>query len=207
MLSVILDVLFIIIVYVQINPSERGRVEAPFWSYQLGLREGWMPVDPRTAVGVCGGAGTGFSGTYASWMTGGVGAGTLASTFAWPPATLNPDGVAVGGLPVYTATGVVSTLPVPTYTDTSGRPIVSGNGWFNPSDTALAPTPIAGCTYPDPWDALTAPIPACAVVGGVVPSVTRTSSITATTTSTTADITSSTTTFTSTETSTSTEAR
>ncbi|KAH6871077.1 glycoside hydrolase superfamily [Coprinopsis sp. MPI-PUGE-AT-0042] len=31
-----------------------GRVETPAWSYQLGLKEGWMPTDPRDAAGVCG---------------------------------------------------------------------------------------------------------------------------------------------------------
>ena len=149
-----------------------------------------MPKDPRTALGTCAVTGSSFTGRYESWMTGGVGANTLASTFAWPPATINPDGVAAGGLPVYTATGVISTLPVPTFTDTAGRPVVSGNGWFDSADNVPAPTPIAGCTYPDPWDALTAAIPACGVVGGVVPPVTRRSTIataTSTSTSTTAD--------------------
>lgn len=143
-----------------------------------------MPTDPRRALGTCAVGAPSFTGRYEPWMTGGAGAGTLASTYGWPPATLNPDGVAAGGLPVYTATGAISTLPVPTFTNSAGTPIVSGNGWFDSTDTVPAPTPIAGCTYPNPWDALTAPIPACAVVGGVVPPpvVPRSTSVTATST-------------------------
>ncbi len=47
----------------------------PFWHYRLGLQHGWVPKDPRMAVGVCAGdgvSGDDFSGTYASaYMTGG----------------------------------------------------------------------------------------------------------------------------------------
>ena len=98
-----------------------------------------------------------FNGKYESWMTGGAGSVQVATTYPWPPASIV---LAPAGLPTYTSTGAISTLPVPTYTDSAGKPIVSGNGWFNAADNTPAPTPIAGCTYPDPWDALSAAVPA-----------------------------------------------
>lgn len=100
-------------------------------------------------------------------MTGGSGAGHLETTYAWPPASISGAPGAATALPMYTSTGVISTLPVPTYTDTAGKPIVSGNGWFNAQDTIPAPTPIAGCTYPNAWDAVDAPVPAGCVATDV----------------------------------------
>ena len=101
-------------------------------------------------------------------MTGGAGAGTIAaaqtSQYPYPPGSL--QGTAVAPLPLYTSTGVISTLPIPTYTDLSGKPIGTANGWWNPNDNQLAPTPIVGCTYPDPWNALSAAIPT-GCTGGV----------------------------------------
>ena len=35
------------------NDSVTGTVQAPLWSYKLGLENGWMPKDPREAVGKC----------------------------------------------------------------------------------------------------------------------------------------------------------
>ncbi|KAJ2922815.1 hypothetical protein H1R20_g14280, partial [Candolleomyces eurysporus] len=142
----------------KIGASERGIVEAPLWSYQLGLKNGWMPTDPRTVVGTCasvGGPSTTWDGTFQPYMTGGAGAGlaTGAGGYPWPPTTINGVGAAAIELPAYTATGTIATLPAPTFTGSSGQSISSGNGWFNPDDTALAPTPVAGCTYPDAWNA------------------------------------------------------
>lgn len=129
-----------------------------------------MPLDPRSASGKCGPpSGPVFDGTFNSWMTGGVGAGTIAaaqtSQYPYPPTDL--QGTPVAGLPLYTSTGAVSTLPVPTLTDTSGKAIVSGSGWFNVNDNVPAPTPISGCTYPDPWAAVGAAIPGGSCTGGV----------------------------------------
>lgn len=45
---------------------------------------------------------------------------------------------------------------MPTYTfTTSGatRTISSGDGWLDPQDTQGGVTAVAGCTYPDPWNA------------------------------------------------------
>jgi glucan 1,3-beta-glucosidase len=36
------------------NSTELGYAPSPFWHYQLGLKEGWIPADPRTAGGYCG---------------------------------------------------------------------------------------------------------------------------------------------------------
>ena len=102
-------------------------------------------------------------------MTGGAGAGTIAaaqtSQYPYPP--VNLQGTPVAPLPFYTSTGVISTLPVPTFTDLSGKAVGSGNGWFNSNDNQPAPTPIVGCAYPDPWNAVNATIPATGCSGGV----------------------------------------
>ncbi|PPR07127.1 hypothetical protein CVT24_010477 [Panaeolus cyanescens] len=155
----------------KIGNSIAGRVETPLWSYKLGLEGGWMPTDPRAAVGACGSMGAPFTG-FQPWMTGGVGAGTLQSyqtaPYPWPPVQFNGAPAAPTQLPMYTPTGVINTLPVPTFTDSKGNTIARGNGWANAADTIPAPTAISGCTYPDGWDALSAPIPPCAV-GVVLP--------------------------------------
>lgn len=36
------------------NSTELGYAPSPFWHYQLGLKEGWIPKDPRVAGGYCG---------------------------------------------------------------------------------------------------------------------------------------------------------
>ncbi|KAG8821748.1 hypothetical protein FRB91_011418 [Serendipita sp. 411] len=73
---------------------------------------------------------------------------------------------------MYTATGAISTLPGPTPTPTqtgngnsAATPTVEfGNGWANPDDTTLMAVPVSGCTYPNPWNAVSAAIPACGVL-------------------------------------------
>jgi len=121
-----------------------------------------MPADPRTVLGKCGApVGPIFPQSFDSWMTGGAGANTIApaltTQYPYPPASL--QGSPVAQLPIYTSTGAISTLPAPTPTDLNGKAIGSADGWFNDNDNQPAPTPIAGCTYPDPWDALAATIP------------------------------------------------
>lgn len=129
---------------------------APHWSYQLGLQNGWMPTDPREAIGACGG-GSPFAGPLQSYQTGGAGAGdipaSVSASLAWPPPTLSNAGP-ITDLPSYTPTGSVPTLPVPTFTATSGKStstISAGDGWANSADTAGLMTDIAGCSYLDPW--------------------------------------------------------
>ncbi|KAH6910207.1 ectomycorrhiza-upregulated exo-beta-1,3-glucanase GH5 [Coprinopsis sp. MPI-PUGE-AT-0042] len=139
----------------KIGNSTRGIVESPLWSYQLGLEEGWLPLDPRTASGTCERLGSPLAPTtapYASWMTGGEGAGVPqdASRYPWPPSSIVSAGSPTA-LPVYTATGAIATLPPPTFTSTDGREIPVGHGWFASNDTGAAPAPKQGCVYPDSW--------------------------------------------------------
>ncbi|KII95444.1 glycoside hydrolase family 5 protein [Plicaturopsis crispa FD-325 SS-3] len=153
----------------KIGNSTSNIVESPLWSYQLGLENGWMPTDPRVSIGKCGALGvTGpqFNGTYDSWQTGGVGAGTIAASataaFPYPPASLSgvDGGVAATALPSYASTGSVVTLPPPTLTVAAS----TGDGWFDTADTAGGVTVVAGCTYPDAWSAVGIPVPT--VCGG-----------------------------------------
>jgi glucan 1,3-beta-glucosidase len=138
------------------NSTVYGKVMAPEWSYQLGLQEGWMPTDPRSAMGACKNANP-FSGPLSAWQTGGTGAGqipvSVTASYAWPPTSISNAG-AVTLLPSYTPTGTVPTLSAPTFTGTgssSGSLTSAGNGWQNPSDTAGAMVAIASCSYLDPW--------------------------------------------------------
>lgn len=144
------------------NSSVTGLVESPAWSYSLGLQEGWMPTDPRSAVGACGNP-TPFAGPLSAWQTGGSGAGTIAasatSSITWPPTSISNGGFATA-LPSYTPTGTVATLPAAVFTGTSkasGSQTTGGNGWFDPSDTASGMVAIATCSYLDPWIGSAAP--------------------------------------------------
>ncbi|KAG6886031.1 hypothetical protein C0993_005215 [Termitomyces sp. T159_Od127] len=137
------------------NSSMTGKVETPHWSYQLGLENGWMPTDPRSAIGFCGNTDP-WSPPLAAWQTGGAGAGNIppsvTSALAWPPATLSTGGP-VASLPAYTPTGTVVTLPVPSFTQSSRTTatIDVGNGWANSADTGGMFVPIPTCSYLDPW--------------------------------------------------------
>lgn len=137
-----------------------GIVAAPFWSYQHGLEHGYMPTDPREAVGACGNTAP-WTGTLPASKTGGVGAGTIPASYAaahtWPPASLS--GVAnARTLPTYTPTGTIITLAPATYS----AGINAGNGWANTADQQGLYTPIAGCNYPPTgWDAVSATHTAC----------------------------------------------
>ncbi|KAG8998556.1 hypothetical protein FRB94_006766 [Tulasnella sp. JGI-2019a] len=138
------------------NPAS-GLIESPFWSYQLGLQEGWMPTDPRTAYGAC--VSLGVAATSAPPLpasaTGG-GSGTISAAFVssyspWPPTSLT-NIPAANVLPTYTPTGTLKTLPVPTFTTPgSTATFDAGSGWFNPADTVGAHVPISGCTYFDEY--------------------------------------------------------
>jgi aryl-phospho-beta-D-glucosidase BglC (GH1 family) len=143
------------------NSTTTGTVSAPFWSYQLGLANGWMPTDPREAIGKCRSIGAGsdvpFNGVYQPWQTGGDPAAqpTATATYAvWPPATLGNINVA-SYLPTYTPTAPIATLSgpaVPTGVD-------GGNGWYDKSDTTGMMTKVADCNYPDAYAAATLAAP------------------------------------------------
>ena len=154
------------------NSSVTGTVESPAWSYKLGLDNGWMPLDPRAAVGVCGNSSP-WSPPFQSWQTGGAGAGqipaSVTSSLAWPPSAISNAG-AITLLPSYAPTGTLVTLPVPTFT-VSGSSKASttanaGNGWENPSDTSGMYVPIPTCSYLDPWVGPTAALPSPLCSGG-----------------------------------------
>src|SRR5258705_9877995 len=80
----------------QIGNSSSGMIEAPLWSYQLKLENGWMPTDPRKATGKCITLGSNpgaYPSSYQPWQTGGAGAGRInpnpAAPFTtWAPAPL-----------------------------------------------------------------------------------------------------------------------
>ncbi|KAJ7581427.1 exo-beta-1,3-glucanase [Mycena floridula] len=133
------------------NSSISGKVESPAWSYSLGLAEGWMPKDPRDALGQCGNTNP-WNGPLQSWQTGGAGAGVIAASVTqalpWPPAAISNAG-SVDLLPKYTPTGAIPTLTGPTFTSTpTANP---GTGWQNPADNAGMMVEIPGCTYLDAW--------------------------------------------------------
>jgi len=159
------------------NSSISGRVESPFWSYSLGLENGWIPPDPRAAVGFCA-ASAGvqmndvFAGSLSSWQTGGAGAGTIApdqrsSYGQWPLTSMNnATGTTylapadVLNLPQYTPTGAILTLPGPTFTTPSSTQTANaGNGWADSGDIEGYYEPINGCEYPNQWVAVGVPIP------------------------------------------------
>jgi aryl-phospho-beta-D-glucosidase BglC (GH1 family) len=136
----------------KIGNATNGTIQAPFWSYQLGLENGWMPTDPRAANGVCGNTHP-WQPPLAPSQTGGSGAGNIPSSvsanLAWPPTSISNAGAAVTLLPQFTRTGTIPTLPAPSFT---GKTSVSvGDGWENPSDTLGLAVPIATCTYPSAW--------------------------------------------------------
>ncbi|KIO27886.1 glycoside hydrolase family 5 protein [Tulasnella calospora MUT 4182] len=122
--------------------SITGKIETPMWSYSLGLKEGWIPEDPSQAVGAC--KGTNPVTPLTSEMIGASGPGVLSasvkSRYPWPPTSLNPGALNAANLPVYTPTGPIPTLPMPT--PTKG----TADGWFDDADTRPMYTPIAGCS-------------------------------------------------------------
>ncbi|KAJ3970001.1 glycoside hydrolase family 5 protein [Lentinula raphanica] len=166
------------------NSTANNRVESPLWSYQLGLQGGWIPTDPREAVGACAAQGVSqpWNQTFQSWQTGGAGAGTIAATATaefgvWPPAQISGvDAAQMAFVPTYTPTGSVATLPPPTLTATT-KSISEGNGWFDSSDTTSAATAIAGCSYPDAWDAISATVPATVCGGGAAATTSSTATV------------------------------
>lgn len=163
------------------NSSTTDSVQSPLWSYQLGLQSGWIPTDPRAAVGTCaalGVAGSPFDGVYQAYQTGGPGAGTIvassvASYGQYPPTSINglPSGATQSLLPTYTSTSAVPTLPPPTFSPSPSPSVSAGNGWFDSGDTGLAPTQVQGCTYPNAWDAVSSAMPTalCPSTGGATP--------------------------------------
>jgi len=149
----------------KVDPSSvDNAVRAPFWSYQLGLQQGWLPTDPRDSEGACASLGEPptnlFDGTFQPWQTGGTGAGEFepnaTATFVWPPNSLNPSYPVAAYLPTYTPTGTHTTLPVPLIT---AHGVNGGNGWYDSQDEAALMVPIASCSYPDAYGGALMPQP------------------------------------------------
>jgi glucan 1,3-beta-glucosidase len=135
-----------------------GKVEAPQWSYKLGLEEGWMPKDPRDADGIC--ENINPHAPLEPWQTGGSGAGDIPAAsldaYPWPPVSIANAG-APSNLPQYTPTGTIITLPNPTFSTTSDGTVKVtttpdlGNGWYHSADTTSLAVNPSGCPYLDPW--------------------------------------------------------
>ncbi|KXN84327.1 putative glucan 1,3-beta-glucosidase D [Leucoagaricus sp. SymC.cos] len=155
------------------NSTVLGTSSSPMWHYQLGLEQGWIPKDPREAIGHCAsvlGSSQIFDGTYPATATGGAGAGSITpnqtAAHAFPPPTLGPSftGTQMSLLPTYTPTGSIKTLFAPTFTAAPSAAV--GIGWANHSDNEKAYVPVAGCQYPDSWNAVNATLPSAPCVGG-----------------------------------------
>lgn len=144
----------------KIGPNTAGEIGAPLWSYQLGLREGWIPADPRSAFGSCEENGltpAPFNESYAAWATGGVTSTIPASStasFPWPPTTISNAVIPVSLMPTYTSTAAIITMPAATFTSAPSSVTASVNGWVDPQDTTLGVTTVAGCNYPDEYNGL-----------------------------------------------------
>jgi glucan 1,3-beta-glucosidase len=153
----------------QIGPSQAGRVEAPLWSYKLGLDNGWIPRDPRDSVGKCAAVGvsTPVQGTFDAFRTGAVPSPTVSAAYSarypWPPTSIPSADVPVSLLPTFTHTAAAVTLPVPTYTSAPALATADLDGWFNNDDRTGGIVTVAGCPYPNVYTAtfVTAPTAAC----------------------------------------------
>jgi glucan 1,3-beta-glucosidase len=132
------------------NSTDSGTVESPAWSYQLGLEQGWIPKDPRTAAGFCKNS---HPRSGAAVPKGAGLSSDFRSAFSWPPSSIRKAGD-ITNLPSYTPTGSLTTLPVPTSTGSAsatGTAANPGTGWNNAADNAGMNVEIVGCTYLDPW--------------------------------------------------------
>ncbi|KAI0319281.1 glycoside hydrolase superfamily [Amylostereum chailletii] len=158
------------------NSSTSGTVEAPLWSYKLGLDNGWITNDPRDSIGKCASLVSGASTTalstytYSAWQTGAASTAapaSLSASFPWPPTSLSAVGPEVypALIPTYTATGAISTLPMPSVT----KGVKEGDGWFDKADTTGVFVAVSGCPYPDAWNSSGAvtPTAACPAATGV----------------------------------------
>ncbi|KAL8284183.1 hypothetical protein RQP46_004932 [Phenoliferia psychrophenolica] len=146
-----------------------NRTTNPLWNYSLGVREGFLPADPRQSQGFCLSNNERqkakpihsyhWNGALQAYQTGGPGAGTiepteLAKYGTFPPATLT-KGLVASLLPTYTQTGtpvVLNGLAATATPTTMGE----AKGWF---------VPVEGCEYPGPWDGVKASVPTAACTG------------------------------------------
>ncbi|KAF9555816.1 glycoside hydrolase family 5 protein [Agrocybe pediades] len=154
----------------KIGENQEGRVGAPLWSYKLGLENGWIPKDPRTALGTCaevGGSLEPFDGNFQPWQTGTTSTipASSSSQFPWPPTTISNAVVPMTLLPTYTNTAPIITLPPATFTSAPSSVTQSVDGWFNTQDTAGGVTMVAGCPYPSEYDGIFTSTPTAPCTG------------------------------------------
>ncbi|WVQ79932.1 hypothetical protein IAT38_002033 [Cryptococcus sp. DSM 104549] len=160
------------------NSTNEVKQPNPFWHYRLGLQAGYIPKDPRDAVGICEADGievTEFDGSYSNaWVTGGAGAGTIrasdSSQYPWPPASYtNVPSASMSKLPQYTQTATPITMPAETFTKPGSTETISaGDGWFSAvANDRQNYAAISGCTYPDEYSAADLAIPATACGAGI----------------------------------------
>ncbi|OCF39284.1 glucan 1,3-beta-glucosidase [Kwoniella heveanensis CBS 569] len=147
----------------------------PFWNYQLGLEHGWVPKDPREAIGTCEGDGVTsnpWDGTFSNpAVTGGSGAGQIPASqsaqYPWPPASIS-NAEDIDSLYQYTQIADPITLPAATFTSPgSTATIDAGDGWHQPSDTRKAYAAITGCSYAPEYSAVNFNMPASACGAGL----------------------------------------
>ncbi|KAF8902804.1 glycoside hydrolase family 5 protein [Gymnopilus junonius] len=154
----------------KVGPAQSGVVETPGWSYQLGLENGWIPTDPRTAFGMCGALGASlqpFNGSYQPWQTGTPSSIPASSTsqFPWRPTTISSASVPVDLLPTYTDTASIITMPPATFTQAPASVTKAADGWFNTKDTIGGITSVSGCPYPSEYDATFTVVPTAPCTG------------------------------------------
>ncbi|KAJ7490343.1 glycoside hydrolase family 5 protein [Mycena galericulata] len=154
----------------KIGRNMAGAIGSPSWSYQLGLEQGWIPSDPRTANGKCAALGLApspFNGTYAPWATGVTSSIPASSTasFPWPPTSISNAVVPVTLMPTYTSTGSIITMPPATFTAAPSSVTATVNGWFDQQDTAGGVLTVAGCTYPDEYNGIFSTTPTAPCTG------------------------------------------
>lgn len=102
----------------KIGPSAAGRVEAPLWSYKLGLENGWMPTDPRESIGKCVRLGverTVWDGTFDPARLGASPSPTIPASYTaqypWPPASISDAAGSPADLPRFPTPTPSMTMP------------------------------------------------------------------------------------------------
>lgn len=162
------------------NSSRQDFPPNPMWNYKLGLEAGYIRPDARSSTGQCATLSAEsqvplttyeWSGTLASWQTGGTGAGQIVASQLdaigpFPPATIS--GGAPNGQGSYNTRTLPQLAPSAPPIVLKPFPILLGSksfpgpsGWFNSSDIKNSfYAPINGCQYLDPWAGVNAAPPA-----------------------------------------------
>ncbi|KAF8147430.1 hypothetical protein K438DRAFT_1989660 [Mycena galopus ATCC 62051] len=150
----------------KIGAALNGVVQSPLWSYSLGLENGFMPTHPRD------------SSASVPRSTSTTTPSTAPSSRGRPAAPVQRDHRADAAADLHAHRGVPSLTfitPTPSITaaaiagasasasraDAAAASTTAsvGSGWFGAQDTLSVMTPVAGCTYPDAWSALSSTVP------------------------------------------------